>query len=1458
MDSKQRKLPKSRKAMEYRVYWLERKLKHLKVSEHRQSNRTQIAAMPDSPVKDLMHLTNEFHQANEQAAGLKTLTEELNKDALTLNERSERLHEVAAEKLATIDRTNRQSRRIQERGRKINKESLKTAAIARSINKHSQDNIDEMQRRIDEASYLSDLTRAQHEATDELNRTTRNLNEEAVKTTANSLKINRHLADTTEAARLLNDQAADMQAELTALKAALEEQDRSTIALNQTSESRLEEMKSVQHQCETIAAEAEQYVIDGREQINTSIALNEEVQETADYCAKTTRECMEQQQSFQVEAKSTKSELESLSEQLAEQVDEALAHNRSSLEEQQQLQRLELLSEQKSDFEALSDYVGDQFSKQTLSIQSELNHSGEQLEQFLSSAQQRLNDRDEVSAGWLSEKIQEFNQQARLRFLAVEERSKRLSTDLIERGETQLKQFEQASTERLEEVDSLVTTMTRDVQDNLVKSANCRTEAEALLESTAGVNTQTTELNNQTRDLINRSQIAVSKVDHALEEVTNVSRKMFRETRELQDRTESINGIAQKSADELNELNERSVQIQSESIQTQALSQEINRHSLDLNEQTRQLQGEFEAVRDSNLQTVHELQDLRQELLELGAKSQQQLQETASSMRSARQTQSDFEHFKEKTEALNKDLVETLSRASTVIQEVQSQSVESDALFHRSEDLTANLEKLKSELELQSQNALRASELANRTVDDLKLVEAEMLTTAQDTQAMNRSARASIESMEATQLQTVSLNEETLEVHSEMRQVISDARQINDDFMRGLESLSKKAELTDDHSQQLLAETEQLQGEIHNILDLKHGIDGFQRSVDAGQAQLASLIAKVDQCQEQSSSHELIVGQYKERMESYQADVTRYRESMLQLEKRFRSIDEQFHAQDIKLEENEHELMSGIQAQKAHLDSLAIDMQQKIATQQSELDRTQQEIREESEQIIDRVAAELRSDIDHKLDVAQRSTSTLMNQTEGEIRLLNSEMQQLNRSLQEEITTLKTETSVVNEQHALIQQEQIQQLSEQRSRSQQQDFAIDTLKQQLENYQRLIESHLDNAPHEQLQQCIKQLENSLRQQQRTLKQQEIDSEKPRTDARVTELQKSVEELNRSMSDMVNTNRDLKQCLDETRVNNQSLQKTNRELELNLSASQGELDHCLQRIHRLEAREASIDEALNTIKHRDTDTQQTLQQMRNAVKDSTKTMRETQRTLENLNAVPDRKRDWMSPKQAVMSSVFAIAVSCLGFFGYEEVNAALTETDLIATHTPAQHTQRRVDTQVTPAQKLNPAVSQKSKMTAEEAFADLSSKLEELYLANESIVELGEFAWPVNFGIVDPEHISYRQQHQGISIEAELGDPVVAINDGVVIYSNNEIRGYGNMIVIQHDQDLLSVYANNQFNYVNEGDEVKRGQLIGDIGQLFNEDTAGLYFEIRRDGVPTDPFSYLRNHAPNGAGLISAR
>lgn len=1434
MDSKHRKLPKSRKAMEYRVYWLERKLKHLKVSEHRKEHTVRIAGLPEGPVKNLMHLNNEFNQANERAAGLHNLTEELNRDTATLNERTERLHEVAAEKLATMDRSNRQSQRIQERGRLINKESLKTAAVSRAVTKASLDRSEQMQRQIEESAHLADLTRAQHAATDKLNQTTRGLNEETVKTTASSLKINRNLADTTETARNLNQKTAALQTELEELKAALLEQGETTGELNNFTQHRLEELGEVQQNCENLTEEARLFLEAGREQIELSRQISQKSSEANEACVSATADSKATRNALIAEFDKNQKSLTALSEDLTGQVTELLNQQTTQFEsfcaETEQTVTNQTATHRR-DLEAKID-KGLDSAKQSLS--ESLGQSANRLEAHLTDSAQQVDKLCTEASTHLQERTDQFNQDARLRFIALEDRTRRLSSEFSEDATHALNDFNQESHTRLVHADQLLETLSGDLKGNLDASKAYRAETESLLRQTRDCNTETAQLNEASKALLAQSQHAIGKVDEALNDVNNVSRKMFKETRELQDRTDRLNTASQHTAEELKTLNQQSIAIQSDSIKTQTLSQEINRHSLALNEETQRLQQDFGNMTQSNQRLVGELEVLKAELVTLSLQAEQQLQETQDATSATEAAEEQFQHLSGNTQRLNGQIEATVSRATALLSEVESQSISSVELFNRAENLTEELAHTQQTLQHQTEQAQTALNDANQAVREMHKTQVVLEDTADATRTVRENAQNCITTMEATHAETLDLNEATREFQDSMRHAVTEARQINDDFMRGLESLTRKNELTEQQSHDLLAETQSIQEEMNNILNLKHGIDGFQAAVDAGRNELANLAAKVEQCEEQSGSHERLVAQYQQRMEAYQADVTRYRESMLLLEKKFRAIDDQFQAQEVRLEDSEHQLHASIIEQRKQIEQMTEALQNNLQSQQTELEQTKQDLIADSAKIVDQLKSELEEDFQHRLEEVNRATSHQFNQTDGELRLLNSEVQQLNRSLLDEIATLKSETAAVNEQHALLRQEQVQQVS-------QQEFELDTLKQQLQNYQRLIETQLDDSPVEQLQQRIKQLENTLRQHQRSLKQQEAENEKPKTDPRVPALQQMVETLNRSLTDINTTNQELKQSLDETRNANQSLFKTNRELELSLATNRGELERCLERLHRLESREASLEETLSTIKNRESDTQETLQQMRNAVKDSTETMRETQRTLESLSS-PDKKRDWLSPRQAVMSSVFAAALTGLSFFGYEEVNAAYNDPE---------------PTQVNMAA---PAVSAEA---IAGPFSDnlLSQALQDLQIANESIVELGEFAWPVNFGIVDPGNIEYRQQHQGISISAELGDPVVAINDGTVVYSGNEIRGYGNMIVIQHDQDLLSVYANNQFNYVDDGDEVSRGQLIGDIGQLFNEDTAGLYFEIRRGGEPTDPFNYLRHHAENGSGhleMLSAR
>jgi lipoprotein NlpD len=97
--------------------------------------------------------------------------------------------------------------------------------------------------------------------------------------------------------------------------------------------------------------------------------------------------------------------------------------------------------------------------------------------------------------------------------------------------------------------------------------------------------------------------------------------------------------------------------------------------------------------------------------------------------------------------------------------------------------------------------------------------------------------------------------------------------------------------------------------------------------------------------------------------------------------------------------------------------------------------------------------------------------------------------------------------------------------------------------------------------------------------------------------------------------------------------------------------------------------------------------------------------------------------------------------------------------------------------------------------------------------------------------------------KGIGIAGKEGDPVVAASDGQVVYSGSGLRGYGNLVIIKHTDDFISAYAHNRRILVKQGQAVKRGQRIAELGQTDSGEPK-LHFEIRQRGKPVDPLKYL--------------
>lgn len=99
------------------------------------------------------------------------------------------------------------------------------------------------------------------------------------------------------------------------------------------------------------------------------------------------------------------------------------------------------------------------------------------------------------------------------------------------------------------------------------------------------------------------------------------------------------------------------------------------------------------------------------------------------------------------------------------------------------------------------------------------------------------------------------------------------------------------------------------------------------------------------------------------------------------------------------------------------------------------------------------------------------------------------------------------------------------------------------------------------------------------------------------------------------------------------------------------------------------------------------------------------------------------------------------------------------------------------------------------------------------------------------------------RNKGVDIAGNLGDPVLAAADGRVVYVGGELRGYGNMVIVQHNDTYLTAYAHAKTILVKEKDVVRQGQKIAEIGNS-DADRVKLHFEIRKQGVAVDPEPYL--------------
>jgi lipoprotein NlpD len=115
-----------------------------------------------------------------------------------------------------------------------------------------------------------------------------------------------------------------------------------------------------------------------------------------------------------------------------------------------------------------------------------------------------------------------------------------------------------------------------------------------------------------------------------------------------------------------------------------------------------------------------------------------------------------------------------------------------------------------------------------------------------------------------------------------------------------------------------------------------------------------------------------------------------------------------------------------------------------------------------------------------------------------------------------------------------------------------------------------------------------------------------------------------------------------------------------------------------------------------------------------------------------------------------------------------------------------------------------------------------------------------FIWPAPGKVIANFDES---KNKGIDIGGKLGEPVLAAADGKVVYAGSGLRGYGNLIIIKHNNTFLTAYAHNQTLIAKEDQSVKQGQKIAELGNSDSEQTQ-LHFEIRKSGKPVDPVKWL--------------
>lgn len=172
--------------------------------------------------------------------------------------------------------------------------------------------------------------------------------------------------------------------------------------------------------------------------------------------------------------------------------------------------------------------------------------------------------------------------------------------------------------------------------------------------------------------------------------------------------------------------------------------------------------------------------------------------------------------------------------------------------------------------------------------------------------------------------------------------------------------------------------------------------------------------------------------------------------------------------------------------------------------------------------------------------------------------------------------------------------------------------------------------------------------------------------------------------------------------------------------------------------------------------------------------------------------------------------------------------------------------------------LNKVLKQGEKVYVPFELAQREKKHKKRQLAQETQKGQKKLYWPI-YGALITSYYGYRWNrfHEGVDLAGPAGSPIFSADSGVVVYSDNVIKGYGNMIVIKHSKNMSTVYAHNRRNLVEKGQFVKKGQRIAILGDSGETKGHHLHFEVRLNNKPVDPMLYLKPRKKKSWAEIAA-